>query len=352
MNEAPAGLARPGAARLFALGGVALVLAALLLGEIYAVFVSHVANAAIREAWTGVVDGAITGDAALVRERFAVIDELADKRGRFMSTHSHLGAFGLLALALAVLQPALALPAARARALAVLYLTGATAHPAGLFTGHYTGTWALYLADAAGLLVIAAVAGTLAGLVRGTGAAVALAAALVAARDTGAGRLLLKAGLVLILAGMLFGLHHAWRLVAGEEASVYLALDAAVSATARGEREAAQKAIMDFKRQQSRNAITAAAHSHAIEFGFLMALLAFLQAQVLLSPAWRLRWARVMIAGAFLLPVCVFLATRYGLGAAAFADLGGALVTIALLAMGVGMLRYTGAADARAVGPA
>jgi len=49
-----------------------------------------------------------------------------------------------------------------------------------------------------------------------------------------------------------------------------------------------------------------------------MLLVAFVQRYVMLSERWQLLWARTVSVGAFMLPVCVYLATHYGLGAAAF----------------------------------
>ncbi|MBT8445794.1 MAG: hypothetical protein KJO38_01520, partial [Gammaproteobacteria bacterium] len=109
--------------------------------------------------------------------------------------------------------------------------------------------------------------------------------------------------------------------------------------------DAARGHIGAFKRQQSINAITAAAHSHAVEFGILMLLLALIQSYVFLREPWPARWAGAVIIGAFALPVCVFLASKFGLSAAAFADLSGALVMAGLIGMGIGVVRYTGAAD-------
>jgi hypothetical protein len=54
--------------------------------------------------------------------------------------------------------------------------------------------------------------------------------------------------------------------------------------------------------------------------------------------------------GAFMLPVCVYLATHYGLRAAAFSDLFGAVVLVGLFAMAYGMIRHTGAVDASSNG--
>jgi len=47
-----------------------------------------------------------------------------------------------------------------------------------------------------------------------------------------------------------------------------------------------------------------------------------------------------------LLPVCVLLELNYGLVAGGLADIGGLLVIVAMLAMWIGILRYTGKLDA------
>ena len=49
-----------------------------------------------------------------------------------------------------------------------------------------------------------------------------------------------------------------------------------------------------------------------------------------------------------MLPVCVLMEMKYGLMAGGVADVGGLLVIFALLAMWIGILRYTGELDAAA----
>jgi hypothetical protein len=161
-------------------------------------------------------------------------------------------------------------------------------------------------------------------------------------------RFLVKSGLLLILAGMTFGLYYAWQLVSVDEPAVYDSVQRAAAALATADADTALGETTRFKRMQSKIAITAAAHSHAIELGFLMLLLAFVQRYVMLADAWRLRWARVLAIGAWILPVCVLLATRFGLRAAAFSDLFGGFVLAGLAAMAFGLVRHTGAADASA----
>ncbi len=59
-----------------------------------------------------------------------------------------------------------------------------------------------------------------------------------------------------------------------------------------------------------------------------------------------MRWTWVFTTGAVLLPIFVYHATVIGLVSAAFADLSGFLVILALSAMAAGILRHTGAQDA------
>jgi hypothetical protein len=332
-------------ARMLALGGVALAVCGMLLGEIYAIYISHIANGLIKQNWSDVIQAAVAGDRGAITDRFAVIESLTAKRGRTMNTHSHLAAFGLLALLLALLQPYLGLAHGRRQLVAGIFLVGACLQFGGVYLAYYAGDWVLYVADLGAALVIVAIAATLLALRTRPAEVPSLGEHLAEQLSGASSRYLLKSGLILILAGMSFGLYYAWQLVTHDEPAVYSAVDAAVSAVVDGDTEKAATQIAGFKRLQSKIAITAAAHSHAVEFGFLMLLLAFVQGYVLLSAAWRLRWARVLSVGAFLLPVCVYMATHYGLRAAAFADLSGSLVLLALLAMGVGLLRQTGVMD-------
>jgi hypothetical protein len=74
-------------------------------------------------------------------------------------------------------------------------------------------------------------------------------------------------------------------------------------------------------------------------------LLAFFQPYVNLRERWKRRWALMLLLGSVLLPVCVLLELKYGLVAGGLADVGGLLVIVALLAMWIGVLRYTGQLD-------
>ena len=65
-----------------------------------------------------------------------------------------------------------------------------------------------------------------------------------------------------------------------------------------------------------------------------------------LRDSWKRRWAWVLLVGSLVLPVFVLLEMRPGLLAGGIADVGGLVVIIALLAMWIGIVRYTGEIDA------
>ena len=335
------------AARLLAFCGILFLVCGMLAGEIYAIYISHVANGIIRQSWLDLVAAVGLGDADGAGRHFAVIGDLSDKRGRIMNTHSHIGAYGLLALVLAHVQPYLNLGRASRRGVAIIFVIGAVLQFGAVYLSYYLGDWLFYLGDLGALLVIGACVRTLMALRLAGNDTPPVEQQLAEQLAPPASRLLMKGGLLLIIGGMMFGLFYAWILVSQDEPAVYDAINTATALVADGNVEGSQEQILSFKRGQSKIAITAAAHSHAIEFGFLMLMLALVQRFVMLHDRWRYTWAGVFALGAFALPVCVFLATLYGLKAAAFADISGALVLIALIAMGFGIARYTGAADAK-----
>ena len=338
------------AARLLAFCGIALLICGMLAGEIYAIYISHVANGIIRQSWLDLISAIGIGDRNGIGQHFAVIHDLTEKRGRIMYTHSHIGAYGLLALVLAHVQPYLNLNPDSRRSVAIVYVAGAILQFGAVYLSYYAGDWLFYLGDLGALMVIGACIRTLVALRLSAADTPSLNEQLAEQLAPAASRLLLKGGLLLIIGGMIFGLFYAWVLVSQDEPAVYDAINNATALIADADVAGSQEHLLSFKRGQSKIAITAAAHSHAIEFGFLMVMLALIQRFVLLQDKWRYTWASVLSVGAFALPVCVFLATSYGLRAAAFADISGALVLVALIAMGFGIVRYTGVVDQEAEG--
>jgi hypothetical protein len=330
------------AVRVLVFGGIALLALNMLLGEVFAVFVSHVANGEIRGRWLDVVAASRAGDWTAAQSAFDRIDVLLERRGRFMNTHSHAGAFGMLALAMALLQPLAVYSNRLQRTIAAAFVGGGLMQPLFVFVSLYTGTWAHGLSDVGGALVIGALAATLAGLVRGALPAVER---LRARLDYPSSRLLLRWGAALIVAGMAFGFYHAVRYTFEYEPRQFAMMDEVLAATGDAARPDPGPQTQDYRKLQSKMAILTAAHSHAIEMGLIALLLAFVQGYVAFGARVRQACAWAFLLGATALPICIYNATIFGLRAAAFADLSGLVVLGAMLAMAVGMIRETGWRD-------
>ena len=331
--------------RVLAFGGIVFIVLGLAMGEIYAIFIAHVANGVIGRTWSEVIAAVAGGDGIVLSANFPIIEDLTLKRGRVMNTHSHLGGFGFFALVLAYLQPYLKLNSFTKRLNAIFFVAGAAVYVLGIYVSYYAGDWTLYIADLGAVFVIWACVRTLLSFRISDDDALPVKDHLRHSLAPSASRYLVKYGLLLIILGMTFGFYYAWVLVSQDEPALYDAINEATTFAADSNADSAREQIGQFKSMHSKIGITAAAHSHAVEFGFLMLILAFLQRFVMLTDQWRLRWARILSIGAFLLPVCVLLATRYGLRAAAFSDLFGSFVIVALLAMAYGLVRHTGVTD-------
>ncbi|PYT68168.1 MAG: hypothetical protein DMG39_21850 [Acidobacteria bacterium] len=344
------------ARRLLVLGGIGLILLGMLLGDIFAVFVLHQNAAKVGESLSAAAHAAVAGNANAVAASFQSVGSFLENRGTKVDTHVHMIAFGYLALLLAILQPWVALREGTRKKLAGIFLFGAWLLPVGVFLIHYVGLaysplaaigWASIFADFGGALVIVATLGYLLGMgrhLRERQHAV-VEDGLLEDRST-AGRTLLAGGLALVLLGFLHGAYYAGADLYRHEALDYSLLwEMTVTAAAKNV-QAVDKALGEYGRLGGEKAVNIAAHAHAIELGVLAMLLAFFQPYVRLRDAWKRRWAWVLLIGSLALPVFVLLELKLGLLAGGIADVGGLLVIIALLAMWIGIFRYTGEIDA------
>ena len=348
------------ARRLLVLGGIGLILVGMLFGDIFAVFVLHQNAAHVGSSLAAAAHAALSGDTPAVIASFQNVGALLENRGTKVDTHVHMIDFGYLALLLAILQPWVAFSGSAKRRLAWIFLVGAGLLPVGVFLIHYVGLaysplaaigWASILADFGGLLVLLATLGYLFGLWKhnrkpgGSPIQDGLLA------DRGApGRTLLAGGLVLVLCGFLHGSYYAAVHLYNHEAQDYTILSRMAAGAAQKDAAAVEGSLTAYGQLQGEKAVNIAAHAHSIEFGLLAMMLAFFQPYVNLRESWKRRWASVLLLGSILLPICVLLELKYGLLAGGLADFGGLLVIIALLAMWVGILRYTGRLDAVAGG--
>ena len=340
------------ARRLLVLTGLGMILAGMIFGDIFAVFILHQNASRVGRSLTSAANAALGGDVAGVNSSFAGVGQFLENRGTKVDTHVHLIGFGYLALMLAILQPWIALSESARRRIAWLFIFGGVALPTGVFLIHYVGLahsplaaigWASIAADAGGLLVMIATAVYLYGLamhfVSGFRASV---------RDTllnthtAATRFLLAGGLLLVLLGFLHGLYYAGADLDRHEAADYNTLLQMSSAAAAHNQTQVNQALQQYGQLQGEKAVNVAAHAHLAEFGLLAMLLSFFQPYVSLREVWKLRWAAVLLLGSLMLPVCVLLEIRFGLLAGGLADFGGLLVIVAGFAMWIGILRYGG----------
>jgi hypothetical protein len=346
--------ARLSARRLLTLAGIGMILAGMIFGDIFAVFVLHQNAARVGTSLAAAARSAAAGDAAAVGAHFKSTGEFLENRGTKVDTHVHLIAFGYLAMMLALAQPWVRLSEAVRRRLAWLLVCGAVLLPVGVFLIHYVGLayspleaigWASIFADLGGLMVLAATIGYLAGIVQHFRARQPLLPDLLLDDRSRAARWLLAGGLLLILAGFTHGAYYAGVDLYNHEAADYSILSQMSAAAAAQNQGQINQSLGDYGQLQGDKAVKIAAHAHIIEFGLLAMLLAFFQPYVQLSESWKRRWAMVLLCGSLLLPVCVLMEMKFGLVAGGIADIGGLLVILALLAIWIGILRYTGSLD-------
>jgi hypothetical protein len=345
-----------GARRLLALGGIGLILVGMLVGDLFAVFVLHQNAAKVGESLSAAAHAAAAGDAKTVLTSFQSVGNFLENRGTKVDTHVHMIAFGYLALVLAILQPWVALSDNTKKKLAWIFLFGAWLLPVAVFLIHYVGLaysplqaigWASIFADFGGALVIGATLSYLVGIAKRARAAegAPLRDGLLEDRSPAA-RILLAGGLALVLLGFLHGAYYAAIDLYRHEALDYSLLANIAAAAAAKDTTAMDSTLAAYGQLAGEKAVNIAAHAHAIEFGLLAILLAFFQRYVSLRDSWKRRWAWLLLFGSLLLPVFVLLELNLGLLAGGIADVAGLLVIIALLAMWIGILRYTGEMDA------
>jgi len=346
------------ARRILVIGGIALILCGMILGDIFAAFILHPNANRIGENLLAATRAVASHDPRAAGAAFQSIGGLLENRGTKVDAHSHMISFGYIALLVALLQPYVAFSESAKKFLAKLFLFGTVLLPVGVFLIHYVGSagspfaalgWASVFADFGGFLVWVVCLCELAGLAK-------YFRAQPVARDSDellgdrswAARALLSGGTVLVLIGFLHGSYYAAEHLFRYEARDSELLSAMTTQAAAGDSAAALQAVVDYGQLQDAKAVNIAAHAHVIEFGVLAILLAFFQPYVFLSEQWRRIWAVALLIGSLALPVFVLLELEWGLVAGGFADVGGLLVIIALFAMLVGIWRYTGKLDSSA----
>jgi hypothetical protein len=343
------------ARRIFVIGGIALILGGMILGDIFAAFILHPNANRIGENLLAATRAVASHDPQAAGAAFQNIGGLLENRGTKVDAHSHMIGFGYIALLIALLQPYVAFSESMKKFLAKLFLSGAILLPVGVFLIHYVGLagspfeaigWASVCADLGGFFVWVVCLCELAGLAKYFRAQTPVRTSdeLLSDRSWPA-RALLSGGTMLILIGFLQGSYYAGAHLFRYEARDSELLSAMTTRAVADDSAAALQAVADYGKLQGAKAVNVAAHAHVIEFGILAILLAFFQPYIFLREKWRRIWAVVLLIGSLALPVFVLLELQWGLLAGGFADVGGLVVIIALLAMLVGIWRYTGKLD-------
>jgi len=343
--------------RLYIFGGIALITAGMLFGDIFAVFVLH-QNAGRQGTALIEANAAVAaGNASAANQAFAGLGDLLEDRGTQVDAHVHMLGAGYLALILALVQPYVALSRPAKKNAAWLFLIGGTLLPLGIFLIHYVGLayspfavigWASVLADASGALLILVLLMNLFGFwkYRGTRE---LSEPELPRENSMPTRALLTGGTILVLLGFLHGAYYAGAMLYQHEQMETDILGRMIGAASSGRLAAANAEVNNFGNLAGARAVNIAAHSHIIEFGLLAILLSLVQPYVFLSDTWKRTWAKALLGGSVILPVFVLLELRLGLLAGGIADIGGLLVIVSLVGMLIGIVRYSGRLDAEEV---
>src|SRR5215469_14189202 len=217
-SAAATGFAPRSPQRLLLFGGIGLIVAGMLFGDIFAVFVLHQNGGQTGEMLSAATQAAADRDAPGVRNAFATVGGLVEDRSTKIDAHVHLTDAGYLALLLALVQPYVALPGGGKKRLAQTFLAGSVMLPVGIFLIHYVGLayspfpvigWASVLADASGALLIVVLLAEMYGGWRYLRSGPREAEVKLPRERTWERRALLSGGTLLVLFGFLYGAWYA-----------------------------------------------------------------------------------------------------------------------------------------------
>ena len=336
--------------RLLIIGGFLLMLAGMLFGDVFAVFILHPNADHIGGILTLAAQSVADKEPHSILGYFREIGALLENRGTKVDTHVHILKLGYLAILLAIMQPYVCIGQHEKNRLAQLFMIAACLMPPSIFLIHYVGLqfspltsigWGSIFADLSGFFIILICIIEVVGLglficKRNTSA---VPCALMKDRVS---RVLLCAGTLMLMAGIIYGMFYAGLYMGTYEKAEVSNLQKIVSHAATDGPQQVSASLQSYALLQGERATKIAAHTHINEFGMLAILVAFIQPYIFLSLRWRRRWAFVLLAGSITLPLAVALEMRFGLLAGGVADVAGLLVFIALSAMLSGVVRYTG----------
>lgn len=347
--------------RILVVGGMLMIASGMLFGDVFAMFVLHPNNARIAEAMYAASQLIPAGDTEGILSHFMAIGGLLENRGTKVDAHSHMIHMGYIALLLAMLQPWVAFDAKAKKQLAWFFVLSGFLLPPSIFSIHYLGLagsplefigWGSILADLFGTFLSLAVFLYCYGLwrhVRGVGGDAEPA---YIGHGNNASRTLLVGGLLLIVAGFLYGAAMAAWNSGGTGPCEVAILKDIVAHSVSADQIALDTAFGAYGEFQMYKAINVATHAHINEMGILLLLLSFVQSFVQYADGLRNRWAHFAVLCGFGLPLGIMLEIPYGFVGSVIADLSGFGMIVVVLATLFGLLRHTGASDANQGGVA
>jgi hypothetical protein len=335
--------------RLLAIGGLLLIAAGMLFGELFAMIVLHPNNAHIGEAMYAASQLVPAGDVDGIMARFMAIGGFLENRGTKIDTHSHMIHMGYIALLLSMLQPWVALSNEARRRTAWLFILSAALLPPSIFAIHYLGLayspisyigWGSIMADLFGGLLAVAMFIQFWGLWRYSRGDAGASMPGLSTHGNRASSVLLVGGLLLLVSGFLYGAAYAGWMQLGMAVPEVDILKSMVSHAAADQQELLGADFAAYGKYQMLRAINVATHTHINEMGILLMLLSFVQGLVAYSEEKRALWALIAVTGAVLMPVGILLEIPFGVIGSVIVNTGGLAVLLSLLAMLVGMLRH------------
>src|SRR5260221_12083021 len=117
------GFEQMSARRIYIFGGIALIAAGLLFGDIFAVFILHQNAARQGEALIAASRAVAAGNAAAVNGGFIYLGGVLEGRGTKVDAHVHMNDSRYLELVLALVQPYISLPRQTKKSLAALFIS-------------------------------------------------------------------------------------------------------------------------------------------------------------------------------------------------------------------------------------
>src|ERR1700720_2322906 len=265
------------ARRLYIFGGIALIAAGLLFGDIFAVFILHQNAGRQGDALLAASRAVAAGDVTAVNAVFRQLGSVLEDRGTKGDAHVHMIGAGYLSLLLALVQPYVVLSRQKKKFLAAIFIAGGILLPVGIFLIHYVGLagspfatlgWASVLADSAGALLIF----VLIAQAWGFGKYIRtrqLSEPELPTEDSMPGRALLTGGTILVLLGFLHGAYYAGTLLYEHERMETAILQRVIDAATAGNFDAVTAEVNNFGGLAGVRAVNILLLSHIIEFGLL-----------------------------------------------------------------------------------